>query len=89
MPVPQIDYEQMKAKWPSSVVTRSRVAELTGGILAPGTMANLDSRGEGPPKVNIGRKSAYPLDQFIEWFKAYIRQRAVSVPKAIKRRKEA
>jgi predicted DNA-binding transcriptional regulator AlpA len=32
-------------------------------------MANLDSKGEGPPSVRIGRSVAYPVRPLIEWMR--------------------
>ena len=52
------------------IFSRTEVRSLFGGIISPGYLANLDSRGEGPPSVRIGKKRAYPRDGFIEWLQA-------------------
>lgn len=55
-------------KWPSAVVGREEVAKATGGLKSPKSMANLDSRGEGPPeRVKLGRKVGYPAASFFQW----------------------
>jgi hypothetical protein len=54
-------------KWPSSIVARRRIRDFSGGILGERYLANLDSQGEGPPKIHIGRQVAYPVDSLIEW----------------------
>jgi hypothetical protein len=49
---------------------RAEVKRLLPGVISPGYLANLDSRGEGPPSVLIGkRKRAYVREPFIEWLR--------------------
>lgn len=57
----------LKDKWPSSIVARRRVKEFTGGLISEKYMANLDSQGQGPARVRIGRQVAYPVDGFVLW----------------------
>jgi len=52
------------------VIARHAIGRLLGEIVHPRTVANLDSRGEGPPRIRLGRKIAYPRDSFLEWFAA-------------------
>jgi predicted DNA-binding transcriptional regulator AlpA len=68
-------FETMVERWPSAIVARREVGHFTGGLLAPGTLANLDSRGEGPArKMRLGkRRVGYPVADFVEW----LRTRAV------------
>jgi hypothetical protein len=48
--------------------TRETAAKLTGRLLAPGTLANLDCKGEGPGgKVQLGRRIGYERTSFVEW----------------------
>jgi len=56
-------------KWPSAIVARSEVAEFSGGLLNPRTLANLDCRGEGPPvRLKMGtRRVAYPTAVLARW----------------------
>jgi hypothetical protein len=59
--------EHLKSKWPSSIVARKKVAEFSGGILSEKYLANLDSLGQGPERLHIGRQVAYPVDSLIRW----------------------
>lgn len=61
------DLSSLAKKWPSSFVSRDKVAEFSGGILHPGTLANLDSMGIGPKRVKIGRKVAYKATNLVDW----------------------
>lgn len=82
----QIDFEALREKWPSTFVARDRVEDFTGGLITRGTIANLDCRGEGPPRFSMGpRKVAYPVDSFIEWLRDRIQR--CSKPRAVKERK--
>lgn len=50
------------------VILRERVAELTGGLIAPKTLANHDSRGTGPARrVRIGKRVGYPAADLLAW----------------------
>ena len=57
----------LAAKWPSSIVSRRKVSDFSGGILSEKYLANLDSLGEGPPRIKIGRQVAYPVSTLITW----------------------
>jgi hypothetical protein len=65
----KFDFEQLAKNWPAPIVARSEGGTFTGGCLSPRTLANLDSLGEGPPRVVVNGKVAYPVDTFIEWLK--------------------
>jgi hypothetical protein len=55
-------------------VPRGQVQTITNGLYTAGTMANIDSEGEGPEGAfYIGRKKCYPVDSFCEWLIARIR----------------
>jgi hypothetical protein len=72
--------EFLKNKWPSAIVARSRISDFTGGLLKPGTMANLDSEGDGPSEVvRIGRAVGYPVDSLIRWLERRIADKHESV----------
>jgi len=66
------DLDQLAKHWSSPVVART-VKDLHafagGGLPSKGTMANLDSLGEGPPRFRIGKKVVYPVDTLIDWMK--------------------
>jgi len=46
---------------------RSRISELTNGIISYRTMVNLDYKRLGPPIVRVGRKICYSKKDFIAW----------------------
>lgn len=55
------------------IIPRIRVGELTGGAIAPQTLANLDSQGRGPAGAFLlGRKLCYPREEFLSWLEARI-----------------
>lgn len=60
-------FQKMKAAWPSEIVARSEIKQFTGGTISPGTMANLDSKGEGPFRIKIGPRIVYPIDSLLQW----------------------
>ena len=65
------DFSQMAAKWPSSHVSRDRAEDFTGGLVKPKTLANLDSKGLGPPgRIRVVRKICYPVGPFIKWLES-------------------
>lgn len=65
------DFSSLAAKWPSSFVARDQVDVFSGGILHPRTLANLDSRGEGPQgRIRLGRKIAYSVPELLAWMTA-------------------
>jgi hypothetical protein len=62
------DFSSLAKKWPSPFVARGDIERLTGGIMTPKYLANLDSRGMGPKgRIRVGRKVAYSVTAIIEW----------------------
>lgn len=58
----------LKERWPSGIVSRGEVGRFTGGAICPRTMANIDSKGEGPPnRFKLGKKTCYFVDDLTEW----------------------
>jgi len=50
-------------------IPRSAARDVTVGVYAPGTLANLDSRGQGPtPRYMLGKTTVYGTEGFINWF---------------------
>jgi len=72
----QKHFQELATKWQSTFVSRDQVEIFTGGIISPGRMANLDCLGEGPKRIRIGRKIAYPVKSLIQW----LSERTTSVP---------
>lgn len=59
---------EMLARWPSSEVARRSVYEFSGGAVCSGTLANADSRGEGPKgRYRLGKNVVYPARALAEW----------------------
>ena len=56
--------EQFAKEFPP-IIARTEVGRLTGGLISPRTMANLDSKRLGPRKIKFGKKVAYSRDSFI------------------------
>jgi hypothetical protein len=65
-----LDLKELEKELPV-IFGRTEIRRLLGGVLSPGHLANLDSRGEGPPRIRIGaRRVGYQRGPFIEWLKA-------------------
>ena len=64
-------WQEMKARWPSAIVTRQKSGQFSGGAVSPKFLANCDSLGIGVQGAfNIGRKVCYPVDSLIDWLRA-------------------
>jgi len=65
--------ERLRTSLPATF-SRSEIPRLFGGMIAPGTVANAESRGQGPSgKFYVGRRACYQRDLFLEWLKARMR----------------
>ena len=61
-------FNELKEKCKSEYVNRKQLWDLTGGIIHPRTVANLDSKGKGIKNaIIVGHKKLYPIDGVIEW----------------------
>jgi len=49
------------------IFSRQTASKAIGGLLAPRTLANLDSLGQGPERVQLGRRVGYERDNFVAW----------------------
>jgi len=65
-------FNEMVEKWPSAIVTRTALPIFTGGLVAESYQANLDSQGQGPERIKIGRKVAYSTRVYTDWLKTRI-----------------
>ena len=64
-------FQQMETKWPSAIVARHEVGRFSGGLLNPQTLANMNSKGEGPPKIKMGsRRVFYSVQDLVAWLRA-------------------
>ena len=58
----------LQAKWPSAIVARTRIAELTGGLITTKTLSNDDSAGRGiKRRYRAARKVAYRIEDVAEY----------------------
>ena len=64
-------FSELEAKWPSAIVSRNQVGQFSGGLVSAGTMANMDSRGQGPAqRILMGqRRVAYPVRELTDWLR--------------------
>jgi len=60
-------FEKLAKSWGSPIVARSEVGAMTGGVLHPRTMANLDAKGQGPGKIVVGGRVCYDVDKLVDW----------------------
>lgn len=59
-------------------VPRTAIRIFSAGLLSPKTMANFDSRGEGPPRIRSGRRVYYLATDLALWIEEYVlRDKAV------------
>jgi hypothetical protein len=66
MTEPCFNLTELAEKLPP-IISRDRVEKYLGGVISAKRLANLDSLGEGPPRIRIGRKIAYQTDTFLDW----------------------
>lgn len=59
--------KKLARKWPSPYVLRSQAGEFTHSLYSPNYMGNLDRAGKGPRRIMIAGKTAYPVQDLIEW----------------------
>jgi hypothetical protein len=66
-------FASLRDKWPSTIVFRGKVNEFSGGVLNPRTLANLDSKGEGPKgRIRInGKRIAYTVESLIAFLEEH------------------
>ena len=62
----QVLIERLRAEMPPAF-TRKMACKLLGGLLSPGTLANLDCSGEGPKGVRVGKAVLYEREIFLKW----------------------
>ncbi len=65
--------DQMADSWFSNIVARKKIEEFTGGMITGKTMANYESRGEGPDgKIKLGGNAGYVKPPLVDWLKKHI-----------------
>lgn len=68
-PEEKFNWGELANAWGAPLVFRTEVKKFSGGLLHPRTMANLDSLGQGPGKILIGKRAAYRTDRLVAWMK--------------------
>ncbi|HBW17475.1 MAG TPA: hypothetical protein DEF41_15475 [Desulfovibrio sp.] len=58
------------------VFTRKVAAKMLGGVLAIGTLANLDSQKKGPTRLRLKGRVAYEREAFLVWLSTYLQKAA-------------
>ncbi len=62
------EFRQLLLQRLPPIIARKNVEVLLGGVIAAKTLANADSRGDGPiGAMTIGRNVAYPTTALIDW----------------------
>jgi len=62
--------DRLKDEAQSTFIARKKAPGLAGYSISAGTLANLDSAGEGPAGLfYMGKCACYPIDSFIEFLK--------------------
>ena len=62
----KVDFTYLAKELPP-LIARDHVDRLLGGVISPKSLANLDSLGEGPKRMRMGRKVVYRTVDFLEW----------------------
>lgn len=60
-------FQEMADAWPSQIIARTEVEKFTGGLISEKYQANLDSAGQGPERIRVGRKIGYPKYPYAKW----------------------
>ena len=62
----KVDFTDLAKELPL-LIARDHVEKLLGGVISSKTLANLDSLGEGPRRMRVGRKVVYKTEDLLEW----------------------
>ena len=62
-------FENLSKELPS-IIALDNAAGLLRRVISAKRLANLDSIGQGPGWIRIGRKVAYRTDDFLEWLES-------------------
>ncbi len=67
-PLPELKYLNHLLDQLPPVIARKRVPRMFGGVVSKGTLANADSRGNGPRgKFRVGRTVCYHTIHLLAW----------------------
>jgi hypothetical protein len=64
-----MNFDSIFENWKSPYITRNQLGKVTGGLINPKTIRNLDCLGKGiKGKFTIGyRTVAYPIKEVVAW----------------------
>lgn len=63
-----IDLSAFAKAWAAPYVERQKIAEFSGGLIEPKSLANLDAQNKGPAgRIKVGKKVIYPVEELIRW----------------------
>ena len=62
----EVNLLDLSSKLPP-IIARENVGTLLGGVISSKRLANLDSLGEGPKRMRVGRKVAYMTEDLLGW----------------------
>jgi predicted DNA-binding transcriptional regulator AlpA len=65
----RVDFTELAKDLPP-LISRDHVEKLLGGVISSKSLANLDSLGEGPERMRIGRKIAYLTEDLLRWLES-------------------
>lgn len=60
------------------VFSRAEAPRIFGGMISYSRLANLDSEGQGPPRVMLGRRVGYPRRPFFAWWRERLQKQCVA-----------
>jgi len=64
-----IDLSSLSAKWPSTLVSRDSISQLTGGLLSGATLANKEKEA-GLKPIRFGRKVGYRVADVVAYLES-------------------
>jgi hypothetical protein len=64
-----VDLSELRRSLPL-IVARKKIDLYLGGIISKAYLANLDSAGQGPPQVRLGKNVGYLRDPFVDWLES-------------------
>ena len=62
----EVNLSDLSSKLPP-IISRDHVEVLLGGVISSKRLANLDSLGQGPKRMRVGRKVAYLTEDLLGW----------------------
>ena len=62
----EVNLSDLSSKLPP-IIARDHVEALLGGVIGSKRLANLDSLGQGPKRMRVGRKVAYLTEDLLGW----------------------